>query len=63
MKSIQVTDEMYDRLVELSIEQDEYFEVMTCAYLEIGIRETHRADGSIEFYKLTKKFPHLVGHC
>ena len=39
MKSVLVTDEMYDQLVDLSIEQDEYLEVMTCAYLEIGIQE------------------------
>ena len=63
MKSINITDKMYDQLVELSIEQDEFLEVMTCAYLEIGISESHRVDGCTDFYKLAKKCPHLVGHC
>ena len=63
MKEIQITDKTYDRLVELAIEQDEFLEIMACFYLELGIRETYRADGGVEFYKLAKKFPNLVGHC
>jgi len=63
VKQIQITDKLYDQLVELAIERDEFLEVMACAYLEIGVRESHRINGSIEFYKLVKECPHLVGHC
>ena len=63
MKSIDVTDKMYNQLESMAIEQDEFLEVVTCFYLEIGIRETYRVVAGDEFYKLAKKYPHLVGHC
>ena len=63
MKSILITDKMYDQLVDLSIEQDEFLEVMACFYLERGIGEAYRLDGGAEFYEAMKNSPHLVGHC
>lgn len=51
MKSILVTDKVYDQLESIADEQNELIEVMACLYLERGMGELDRINEEIKSLK------------
>ena len=67
MKSILITDKVYDQLKTIAEDQDEMIEVVACLYLGRGMGEIKRLDEKIEaikantqFYEAALKCPHLT---